>query len=55
MMVSSLASNSPASKMGFRKGQVITAINNEPVTDQKDINQAFRKLHTAMLYCFAAG
>jgi PiT family inorganic phosphate transporter len=46
MMVSALASNSPASKMGFRKGQVITAINNEPVTDQKDINQAFRKLHS---------
>ncbi len=44
MKVSSVSSNSPASKMGFKKDQVITSINNMPIADQQDVNHAFRSL-----------
>lgn len=44
MKISAVTSNSPASKMGFKKEHVITSINNHTIKDQSDINEAFRSL-----------
>lgn len=44
MQVTAVTNLSPASQMGFKKGQIITAINNSPVTAQPDVNAAFRDL-----------
>ncbi len=43
--IASVITNSPADKMGFKKGQTITALNNAPIKDQQDLNAAFRKLN----------
>jgi PiT family inorganic phosphate transporter len=44
MKVTAVTTNSPASRMGFKKENIITAINGKSITDQQDVNSAFRDM-----------
>ncbi len=54
MMVTGVTTNSPADKMGFKKGDIITAINNQPAKEQQDINHSFRQLHRGDIFQLSA-
>jgi PiT family inorganic phosphate transporter len=43
VLVADVPNNSPAQRMGFKKNDTLVSINNQPVTDKNDLDEAFKR------------